>query len=151
MSEVFSQWQGCLSPVTWLQFTHYPCQLTYQPLQTTSSPNLTNVAFCLLSCSYLDLHHLKPSSTCSLLSLHLALWLCAISHCVSTMPEPLNTPLKLSRSIPSFLVIFILTVFIFGHTVVACLQFPVVMTLHDLFLSSTLFSSLIIDSVYFHL
>ena len=42
MSEVFSQWQGCLSPVTWLQFTHYPCQLTYQTLLTTSSPNLTN-------------------------------------------------------------------------------------------------------------
>ena len=52
--------------------------------------------------------------------------------------------------LPSFLVIFILTVFIFGHTLVACLQFPVVMTLHDLFLSSTLFAGLIIDAVYFN-
>ena len=141
-----------LSPVTWLQFTHYPCQLTYQPLLTTSSPNLTNIAFCLLSYSYLDLHHVKPSSTCSLLYLHLALG----SERLVTVFLPCLNHWPLLWNFPEVFHLFLLFsswlhVFIFGHTLVACLQFPVVMTLHDLFLSSTLFASLIIDSVYFHL
>ena len=66
VSKVIIQCWGYPLPVTWLQLTHSPCQLTYQP-----QPQPGPITFSLLS----QLHVVLISTMCKILLLNLVLYI----------------------------------------------------------------------------